>query len=251
MFIDACDEAAAITIHETLNDFGMDVVLRRGCSQWYLGDWVEITVPACRTLSTEETVKIPSGLTIDINGGTLSTWDGTIEIDQDGTLNIINGGTLSNYAGTIHNGGTINNKGGTIENKAVFNNYIESNDGAYGGIVNNDGVIKNAGSFDNIYGAELNNNGDIINSAPDGNSEINNGFDNNGFDGSGSRIYNHGTIFNNGLFENQSTGKIMNTGTIDNEPTHAEVGAESYNPNCCRGDFGNDGQLSNSGTIVW
>ena len=64
-------------------------------------------------------------------------------------------------------------------------------------------------------------------------------------------IYNHGTIFNNGLFENQSTGKIMNTGTIDNEPTHAEVGAESYNPNCCRGDFGNDGQLSNSGTIVW
>ena len=210
---------------------------------------IDITIAAGETwtINPGVTLTIDRGVTVTVgDSDTFQIEDGWIE--NSGIIN--NAGTIDNSGYVINNsGGTINNSGGTIqiniesviENSGTINNsgyVIKLNSG--GGIHRNS-IIENSGYIVNRIGGTINND-DFISTSTNSfiinNSTgyiINTGT----IDNSGGTINNFGTINNNysGTINNTGFSTINNTGTITN----------CYD---CTIKINTGGVIHNGGTII-
>jgi hypothetical protein len=169
--------------------------------------------------------------TIDTNNGTINnngifTNYGTINANQEGSVNTNDQGSINNND-IFNNNGTINTSGsGTINanGRGIFTNY---------GTINNIGDIENNGIF-NTKGTVTNLGAGIINNY--GAGTITNY--------AKSTIVNNSTITSYGTIANY--GITNNTGTITNIVGGVIINKEILNND---GTIANNGAISNNGTI--
>jgi hypothetical protein len=169
--------------------------------------------------------------TIDTNNGTINnngifTNYGTINANQEGSVNTNDQGSINNND-IFNNNGTINTSGsGTINanGKGIFTNYGTINNL---GDIENNGIFNTKGTINNLGAGIINNYGEgaITNYAKS--TIVNN-----------STITSYGTIANYGI--------TNNTGTITNIVGGAIINKEILNNN---GTIANNGAISNNGTI--
>ena len=196
------------------------------------------TIFKCQHLIIKNGESLFIGNNILIVEGTITiNNEGSVENDNSGTITINNGGIINNYY-IIENISIINiNLGGTINNNAgsQFVNVT-------GGIITNDGGTINNNTSGIIYndgGTINNNNSGKINNKTGGN--INN-------ETNGTITNNNGTITNNGTINNDNGTTTNNiNGTIYNYDSGTITNFSTFNNN---GTINNANGLSTCGTGI-
>ncbi|MDA1129648.1 MAG: hypothetical protein O2913_13280 [Chloroflexi bacterium] len=214
------------------------VAVTAGVSGVTLDHSFDLNLLGILTIPVNQTLNVGDGVTLRIAN---QTPGGSIWIN--GTLNINNGGTLHNdRTGLISNHGTIN------VNSGVLNNQGKS-------LVNEtDGKINNVGGrILNTSGARFTNLGTLVNDAA---SDF--------WHGDEATLINSGTFTNAGVFyttskagavTNESGGKLVNSGTFNQGGLGAfsnQVGSQITNSgriNMLAGLFDNRGTVENTGTL--
>ena len=142
--IDNADEGSKITVD---ND-----VMIPGGEQYELPEGVELVIPE------GEKITVPSGSGLNIPEDTKVSNDGTIKVDEGGSLD--SDGTIE--GGSIENDGDFTNSG-TVAGSDISNNGGFVNDGTLEDTdITNDGHMENSGVIDSD--STVANNGDIDNS---------------------------------------------------------------------------------------
>ncbi|HVB95927.1 MAG TPA: pentapeptide repeat-containing protein [Nitrososphaerales archaeon] len=187
------------------------ILSQQTCGPVIGGSWSGST---CTTstggIGSGQTLRIPNGVTLAIDGlGSVSN-DGQITIDQGGAL-ILNGGGYSDNGLTtqLTNHGTIVNSGTIGIYSSATDHYRDGNDGIdnYGTITNtNTGVISVENSGDGVGATTLGlyNLGTVLNSGivnVEGSADVSGA----GSNGAGSSQYG---IYNSGTFTNQGCGLL-------------------------------------------
>jgi hypothetical protein len=192
-----------------------------GASVYYINPDVQLQDQnSCQAIGGSwagSTCTLSSALQIDSDSG--------LEVTSGTTLNVTGSGSIvANGFLTIDSGGTLNNAGTITSNSAFYN----------------DGSFANSGTLDN-YGDSPANAGTLTNSGT-----MNNGQGSSALMENTGTLSNSGTMSDAGSFILQTTGSVVNTGTLT---IHIDSTLAVTVINSQYGTLTNYGSISNSGTI--